>query len=54
MQHWQLRDLIHVPEADHCLYFVRGGATRRLHTEKGEVRPGHSKLPLQQTVYVKS
>ena len=37
VQHWQLRDLIHVPDASGSLYFVRGGATRRLHTKTGEV-----------------
>ena len=39
VQHWQLRDLIHVPEADHCLYYVHGGATWRLQTETDEVSP---------------
>ena len=37
VQHWQLRDLIHVPDTSGSLYFVRGGATRRLHTKTGEV-----------------
>ena len=44
VQHWQLRNLIHVPDADDSLYFVRGGAARRLHTKSGEVCP--SLIPL--------
>lgn len=45
VQHWQLRDLVHAPDAEDSLYFVRGGASRRLFTKNAQV--GKACLPVR-------